>query len=133
MPNQENGTLKMAGNFMALLLTLLPTSCSWQCGVLGGRWPIPGCSLGTARKEWSLLAMFWIVWEMPGVLVSFSYYLEHRWECWLSLGIMLEVSGCSGGAWELQEDCRTVDSVGIVNEWRDTKINFTEIKIIIKE
>lgn len=24
MPNQENGTLKMAGNFMALLLTLAP-------------------------------------------------------------------------------------------------------------
>lgn len=89
--------------------------------------------LGTERKEQNLLAVFWLVWRMPGALVSVSHYLGHRWECWHSLGIRLEASESSEGhygAWELQEDQRTLDSTKIISERRGIIITFTEINII---
>ena len=97
MPNQENGTLKMAGNFMALLLTLAPPPAhgSVVCWEEGDQFLV--APLRQQGKSGAYLQYFGL-WEMPGVLVSFSHYLEQRWECWLSLGIMLEVSGSSGGA-----------------------------------
>lgn len=97
MPNQENGTLKMAGNFMALLLTPSPAHGNVVCWEEGDQFL--AAPLGQQGRSGACLQCSGLCRRCPEF-----WFLSHiTWstdgDAGLVLeGIMLDVSGSSGGA-----------------------------------
>ena len=101
MPNQENGTLKMAGNFMALLLTLAPSPAhgSVECWEEGDQFLV--APLGQQGKSRACLQCSGLCGRCPE-----SWFLSHiTWStdgnaglvwvlCWRSLEAVVGPENC---------------------------------------